>query len=87
MRNGTAIYTGITNNIGRRAGQHGNRFDGLEKITDVAVTRGQARAIEQALIIRNPGFNNKINSISPKHSYYDDAVSWGEAWLVRSGYR
>jgi len=58
----------------------------LDPITTSAVTRGEARAIEQALIVRNPGFNNKINSISPNHSYYQDAVDWGEAWLVRNGY-
>ena len=66
--------------------QHGARFDQLEQITDVPVTRGQARAIEQALIARNPGCENKINSISPSHSYYDDAVKWGEAWLRQNGY-
>lgn len=47
------------------------------------VTRGEARTIEQALIVENPGFTNKINNISPKHAYYDDAVSWGQAWLRR----
>ena len=66
--------------------QHCARFDQLEAITDSPVTRGQARAIEQALIARNPGFGNKINSISQTHSYYDDAVSWGEAWLQQNGF-
>ena len=75
----------ITNNLGRRQAQHGSKYV-LDPITTSAVTRGEARAIEQALIVRNPGFNNKINSISPNHSYYQDAVDWGEAWLVRNGY-
>jgi hypothetical protein len=39
-------------------------------LTPTAVTRGEARAIEEALILRHPGFENKIHSISPKHSYY-----------------
>jgi RHS repeat-associated protein len=81
VRNGKSVYTGITNNLIRRGAQHAGRFDSLSRVTSAPVTRGQARAIEQALITRNPGFENKINSISPTHSYYDDAVSWGESWL------
>ena len=49
-------------------------------------SRGQARAIEQALIERNPGFENAINSISQRHCYYGSAVDWGEAWLQSNGY-
>ena len=41
---------------------------------------------EEALILRNPGFENKIHSISPKHSYYEDAVDWGNAWLRQNGF-
>lgn len=55
-----------------------DRATGAPSSLSAPVTRGQARAIEQALIVRNPGFNNKINSISPTHSYYDDAASWGD---------
>ncbi|MXG88414.1 DNRLRE domain-containing protein [Nocardioides flavescens] len=82
--NGKPVYAGITNNFARRQAQHGSRFV-LDQITTAPVTRGQARAIEQALIVRNPGFQNKINSISPKHPYYQEAVGWGEAWLVQNG--
>jgi hypothetical protein len=85
-RNGKNVYTGITNNVGRRTSQHGDRFDGLRQITDAPVTRGQARSIEQALIVRDPGFQNVRNSISPNHAYYDDAVSWGESWLKQNGF-
>lgn len=81
---GKPVYAGITNNIDRRAAQHGDRFQ-LDPVTTSGVTRGEARAIEQALIKRNPGFLNKINSISPKHPYYDEAVGWGEDWLRRNG--
>jgi RHS repeat-associated protein len=84
-RNGKPVYSGITNNLQRRSAQHGDRFDELQKVTSGPVTRGEARAIEQALIVRNPGFENKINSISPKHSYYGDAVKWGESWLRQNG--
>jgi hypothetical protein len=84
VRNGERVYTGITNDIARRQAQHGGRFV-LKQITESPVTRGQARAIEQALITRNPGFQNIRNSISPNHSWYQQAVDWGESWLRTNG--
>lgn len=83
-KNGKNVYVGITNNLGRRQAEHGPRF-ALDPITSAPVTRGQPRAIEQALIVRNPGFQNVRNSISPNHAYYDDAVSWSESWLKQNG--
>jgi len=80
VRNGKAVYVGITNDLARRQAQHGGRFV-LVSITESPVTRGEARAIEQALMVRNPGFENIRNSISPKHPWYREAVAWGEAWL------
>jgi RHS repeat-associated protein len=82
---GQRVYVGITNNLLRRAQQHAARFL-LNPITRSPVTRGQARAIEQAIIERNPGFQNVINSISPTHSWYDDAVRWGQWWLKQNGW-
>ena len=84
-KNGKNVYAGITNNLGRRQAEHGGRF-ALDPITAAPVTRGQARSIEQALIVRNPGFQNVRNSISPNHGYYDDAVAWGESWLNQGGF-
>jgi RHS repeat-associated protein len=84
VRDGQNVYVGITNNIGRRTTQHADRFVPRPITTD-PLTRGQARAVEEALTLRNPGFENKIHSISPTHSYYDDAVSWGQAWLRQNG--
>ena len=87
-RNGKDVYAGLTNNLERRAIEHGGagkNFDRLRSITTQKVSRGEARAIEQALIKRNPSFENVRNSISPKHAYYDDAVEWGEAWLKSKG--
>lgn len=85
VRDGKNVYVGLTNDLARRQAQHADRFV-LEQITDRAVTRGQARAIEEALILRNPGFENVRHSISPKHAYYRQAVDWGNAWLRRNGY-
>lgn len=85
VRNGKPVYAGITNDLGRRGTQHADWFV-LDPMKTAPVTRGQARAIEQALIERNPGFENVINSISPTHSYYQQAVGWGEAWLQAGGY-
>ncbi|MBO0981296.1 polymorphic toxin-type HINT domain-containing protein [Microbacterium sp. SD291] len=85
VRSGDSIYAGITNNITRRTAQHGDRFDGLQELTASPLTRGESRAIEQALIVDNPGFQNLVNSISPRHSYYEQAVEWGRAWLSGIG--
>lgn len=85
VRGGKDVYAGITNNLIRRQLQHGGRFV-LQQMTEEGVTRGEARAIEQALIERNPGFENKINSISPSQPYYQQAVDWGESWLRGHGF-
>lgn len=84
VRDGKEVYVGITNNLQRRQAQHADRFD-LAGITGSPLTRGEARAVEQALIVRNPGFDNVRNSISPRHAWYGDAVAWGEAWLRANG--
>ena len=84
VSNGKNVYVGITNNVARRQAEHGSRFV-LDPITSSPVTRGQARAIEKALIVRNPGFQNVRHSISPNHSWYQEAVDWGEAWLRANG--
>jgi hypothetical protein len=89
MRNGQAVYCGITCDIVARSAQHERDlrgFDLLSQITRQSVTRGEARAIEQALISRNPGFENLRNSISPGHPWFDDAVQWGESWLNKNGF-
>lgn len=92
VRDGKPVYTGITNDLARRQAQHGERFV-LQQLTSEPLTRGQARAIEQALIERAGGtapkggsFQNLRNSISPTHGYYGQAVDWGEAWLRANGY-
>jgi hypothetical protein len=82
---GAWVYAGVTSNIARREAQHGARL-GVEELTTGKLTRGQARAIEQALIVDNPAFQNIRNSISPMRPYYDDAVAWGRDWLRRAGY-
>ncbi|GAB3869031.1 hypothetical protein GCM10028801_45720 [Nocardioides maradonensis] len=62
-------------------------FDYLQQITTAPLTRGQARSVEEALILRNAeNFSNLRHEISINHSYYGDAVQWGEAWLVRNGF-
>lgn len=75
-------YTGITSNIANRTRQHGERFSTVE-VMGAGLTRGQARAIEQARIVDNMR-SNKINSISPHHPYYEEAVAWGRYWLSQN---
>ena len=73
-------YVGITNDLARRFAEHGERFVDLRSVaTDL--TRGQARAIEQALIEYLPNLENIRNSISPNQPYYQEAVKWGTEWL------
>lgn len=82
---GNPAYVGVSNNLSRRAAQHGDRFSRLDPVTTTPVTRGEARAIEQALILRNPSYQNQINAISPNRPFYDEAVAYGEAWLRNAG--
>jgi hypothetical protein len=86
IRNGQAVYCGITCNLAQRFAQHGSRFDALEQVTTSGVTRGDARAIEQAMIESNPGFQNIRNSISPQQPWYQDALNWGTSWLKSNGH-
>ncbi len=86
---GRKVYAGITNDINRRAREHarGLRIDIFQVGNNL--TRGEARAIEQAMLIRaggpkTKGFYNKINSISATHYYYDDALEWGQEWLIKN---
>jgi RHS repeat-associated protein len=83
-RNGETVYCGISCNVAARQIQHGTRFD-IQSISPM-MPRGQARAIEQAMIVRNPQFENIRNSISPSHAYYNDVVRWGENWLQENGH-
>jgi RHS repeat-associated protein len=83
---GETAYCGITCNLARRFTQHGSRFDVLQQINLAPLTRGQARAIEQALILRNPNFQNIYNSISPTLAWYQQAVDWAEVWLRQQGF-
>jgi hypothetical protein len=80
----TTAYVGISNNLGRRGIEHG------EKLTEVVggLTRSQARGVEQAIIAdkglaKNGGvLTNKINSISPANSMYKQAVEVGRQILA-----
>ena len=83
---GKAVYCGITCNIAARTIQHGDRFDRLVTLTQVTLTRGEARAVEEALIARNPEFYNMRHEIATSQPYYDQAVRWGENWLRTHGY-
>jgi hypothetical protein len=86
VRSGTAVYCGITCNIAERWIQHGDRFDRLETITRVTLTRGEARSVEEALIVRNPAFENARHEIAVSQPYYQQALNWGEQWLRTHGF-
>lgn len=86
--NDYSSYVGITVNIDNRKYQHdqnGKLFEYLLPISD-KLTRNQARAIEQVLILKYPGYSNQINSISHESRYFDEAVDWGTKWIREHGY-
>ena len=89
MKGDDAVYTGITkqskearlyqhNNPGK--GKIGKGLDDLRVKYD-GLTRNQARAIEQYYIENGPNALNKINSISPRHRFYQDARDWAIDFL------
>ena len=80
VRDGEPVYVGITNDIQRRQGEHGDRFV-IEPINNKPITRGQGRAIEQYLIEQNPQFENVRNSISPLRSWYQSALKFAQQYL------
>ncbi len=87
-------YVGITDDFARRAAEHaraGRSFT-LEPIAGATgLSRGEARAIEQACIEQGGlataggALANRINSIDPSHSYAAAAVEYGHALLSRIG--
>ena len=87
-REGETIYVGITNNLERRAGEHGAV---LQEIIG-GLSRTDARAVEQRLI-KEYGLSkeggtllNKINSIARKNPIYDKALIRGEQLLRSKGF-
>jgi RHS repeat-associated protein len=77
---GKQVYVGISKNLPQRIAAHGDRFDRINEITD-PLTRLQARAVEQVIIeyarVSSLGYQNIINSISPKNPIYNEAIRWG----------
>ena len=86
---GKDAYAGISNNLERRAGEHG-----VEELTKVVggLTRQGAKGVEQALI-EHHGLGkeggtlaNKINSIAKSNPMYEKAVTFGRQVLQSIGY-
>lgn len=82
IKKGKAVYTGITKQTlkARLSQRNAKGFQTLRLIYD-NLTRNQARAIEQYYIENGPNELNKINSISPKNKFYEDALNWAEEYL------
>jgi RHS repeat-associated protein len=85
---GETTYVGITNNLERRAAEHGKD---LEQIAG-GLSKKEARGTEQALIEhhglgKNGGtLTNKINSIARTNSIYTEAVTFGRQLLQSLSY-
>ena len=82
MAGNEEVYTGITKqSLPQRLAQHQRNGKPFNKLVEVYknLTRNQARAIETYLI-QTDGMSqmNKILSISRKHRYYAQAMSWAK---------
>lgn len=87
-------YVGITNDFERRLAQHaraGRSFVPQPIPGASGLSRGEARAIEQACILQGGlasgggSLQNRINSIDPKLGYTTAAVDFGLARLKKVG--
>ena len=76
-KGGKPVYVGITNDLKRRQMEHGTRFR-LEPITKTPLIRGEARAVEQALI------NNPDASVGAQCSTFRTVCSirWLQSALI-----
>ena len=87
IKNSEEVYTGITKQeLAKRLYQHnyGVNRKGLDQLNETVngLTKNQARDIEQYLIENGSGNAlNKINSISPDHRFYNDAIRWAEDFI------
>ena len=84
--NGVAKYVGITNDIVRRQAEHATKGITLRKIVPNALTKNQARTIEQNIINTNKALEsddwlNLINSISKERDIYQSALEWGDNYM------
>ena len=92
VKDGFGHYAGITNNIARRTAEHlSQRGFQIQPLLE-NLSREDARAVEQALIVihgleKNGGtLINKINSISPTNANYKQALERGYELLKSIGY-
>jgi len=87
-------YVGITDDFARRKSQHASnrrKFTPIPMPGASGLTRGEARAIEEACIvllgmrIHGGDLENQRHSINPKLPYYDDALTYGKKRLRELG--
>ena len=79
-----AVFVGITRDLD--SAFLDGRFNGIREMTVIAVTRGQALAIQEAVLEEQPEFINELHAISPFEAHYTASVAWGRAWLVLNGW-
>jgi hypothetical protein len=76
---GEAKYVGFTGRLKGRQGDWKDKYR-LEPVAS-GLTKNEARSVEQAIINQNPGFDNKINSISRRRPFFEMALEWGEDFI------
>ena len=89
------VYVGITNNLKVRYNKHNNawnkkygvdRFSRLQEITYGPLTKNEAHAIEQLIIVKNPQFQNLRNSIDRLRLLYPPAALFAMTYLETNGW-
>jgi len=91
VESGNRVYVGITNNLKRRKSQHNGIYGDPQSVAS-DLTRGEARMIEEAIILKcgrlevdtetKRLLRNKRYEISVKHAYYDTALQRGNDWVA-----
>ena len=83
-------YAGRTNDVNRRAGEHGRRLRDLDALPEL--TRAESRSVEEALITRGRG--HPLDYVNGRHEIsatnreykYTQTVAYGETLLAEAGY-
>lgn len=96
---GRDVYVGITDDLLRRGLEHVDRFDIREMSPGDVLSRQEARAVEEAMIMRAGGTHASPNPDYPYPGIYQNlrhevaisrdihslVVEWGENWLANRG--
>lgn len=96
---GRDVYVGMTDDLLRRGLEHADRFDIREMSPGDVLSRQEARAVEEAMIMRAGGtyaspnpdcpypgiYQNLRHEVAISRDIHSLVVEWGENWLTSRG--